>query len=156
MPASSRHHRHDLPERAHGVFLSSCVNQLCCSPYTAVHMLLLALEIRATGVDVCLQHAHTCQVASREKFVQDVSWSLCTHARCTVLREAGDRGQRPSTSSTGTTGLLVGEKTTMCPNMYGTRIVGDRTFRLKTCTVQSARSTYLNHRFRYVLGQAGD
>lgn len=54
-------------------------------------MLLLALEIHATGVDVCFHRARTCQVAVREELVQDVSWSLCTHARCTLLREAGDR-----------------------------------------------------------------
>lgn len=42
------------------------------------------------------------------------------------------------------------------PSVYGARIVGDRTLRLQTCTVQSARSTYLNQIFRYVLGQAGN
>lgn len=73
-----------------------------------------------------------------------------------MLRQAGSRGARAFCQLSCLPPSSLWAKAFVRPTGSGARIVGDRTLRFKTCTVQSARSTYLNQRFRYILGQVGD
>lgn len=154
MPASSRHHRHDLPKRAHGVFLSACIidsvafRDLLSKCYCLSSKFMPLLSTSAS-LHACLPGSGMCGESARRVVV--ALYSCATHC-ASRSGQSRSRGHLPV--QLFATGLLVGEKPPFI-QVYVTR-VGDRTLRLKTCTVQSARSTYLNQRFRYVLGQAGD